>query len=147
MGYGVIGSPTGSGPVSHGSSPGTPAIVLKALMGGGRVWPRSPGMIIMPGLFAVGGHAGTAGGGHPRRSGEVRPGGDPGGASDQTRDRRDRPRSAPVMRRMSSKMMAPIMEPMIPVVWNRWTFSLWNWIRFHTNPPMKEPAIPSTMVP
>ena len=26
MGYGVIGSPTGSGPVSLGSSPGTPAI-------------------------------------------------------------------------------------------------------------------------
>jgi hypothetical protein len=25
MGYGVIGSPTGSGPVSLGSSPGTPA--------------------------------------------------------------------------------------------------------------------------
>ncbi len=26
MGYGVIGSPTGSGPVSLGSSPGTPAV-------------------------------------------------------------------------------------------------------------------------
>jgi len=26
MGYGVIGSPTGSGPVSLGSSPGTPAM-------------------------------------------------------------------------------------------------------------------------
>src|SRR5882757_1379263 len=28
MGYGVIGSPTGSGPVSLGSSPGTPASVV-----------------------------------------------------------------------------------------------------------------------
>ena len=28
MGYGVIGSPTGSGPVSLGSSPGTPASKL-----------------------------------------------------------------------------------------------------------------------
>src|SRR5579875_2910538 len=28
MGYGVIGSPTGSGPVSLGSSPGTPASVM-----------------------------------------------------------------------------------------------------------------------
>ncbi len=28
MGYGVIGSPTGSGPVSLGSSPGTPATLL-----------------------------------------------------------------------------------------------------------------------
>ena len=26
LGYGVIGSPTGSGPVSLGSSPGTPAV-------------------------------------------------------------------------------------------------------------------------
>src|ERR1700722_10669076 len=28
MGYGVIGSPTGSGPVSLGSSPGTPAFFV-----------------------------------------------------------------------------------------------------------------------
>ena len=31
MGYGVIGSPTGSGPVSLGSSPGTPATWLSML--------------------------------------------------------------------------------------------------------------------
>jgi hypothetical protein len=30
MGYGVIGSPTGSGPVSLGSSPGTPATSPRA---------------------------------------------------------------------------------------------------------------------
>ena len=30
LGYGVIGSPTGSGPVSLGSSPGTPAVQLTA---------------------------------------------------------------------------------------------------------------------
>src|SRR6266568_2855268 len=31
MGYGVIGSPTGSGPVSLGSSPGTPATARSVL--------------------------------------------------------------------------------------------------------------------
>src|SRR5262249_35139268 len=35
MGYGVIGSPTGSGPVSLGSSPGTPAVLLVARMPSG----------------------------------------------------------------------------------------------------------------
>ena len=30
---------------------------------------------------------------------------------------RDRPRSAPVSRRISSRTIAPMMEPMIPVVW------------------------------
>src|SRR5580693_6540429 len=33
MGYGVIGSPTGSGPVSLGSSPGTPAVPNRQVSG------------------------------------------------------------------------------------------------------------------
>jgi hypothetical protein len=42
MGYGVIGSPTGSGPVSLGSSPGTPAAFERILSAFSRLMSYSP---------------------------------------------------------------------------------------------------------
>ncbi len=62
MGYGVIGSPTGSGPVSLGSSPGTPATTRKQKRG----CPKAAALVAVPGLIAVG-----AGSGGRARSGGV----------------------------------------------------------------------------
>src|ERR1039457_2084655 len=69
MGYGVIGSPTGSGPVSLGSSPGTPATSLTSAVahGSSRVYPLSsyPGLAApVAGLSA--GPRGTGEGSGPR---------------------------------------------------------------------------------
>ena len=57
------------------------------------------------------------------------------------RRRRERLRSAPVTRSRSRTMTAPMIEPMMPVVWNELTDTVWYSTRFSTKPPTKEPTI------